>query len=365
VKDDELESQIEKSLEALQPFPPRNPVAAVRGRANFLRQANENNPEILHEKDYRTGNRLTSIFPIFPRKERIPVVNTLFAVVMVIAALFGGTGVTVAAAQSSLPDQTLYPVKTWSEDALLAMTVSAQTRLRYELDFSDRRVTEISDLLSAGKVVPAQVMTRLQNEQQNMLELAAGMNDPLMVQQLEQVRLRLETQLQIMTGLMARSQGSAQADLQQVRDRIQQQLQLAAIGVTDPQDFRLQVRQQQQVHSGSATRTPASGNVPQGTATQNPAGTPEFTGNGYGPGPGNGPQGSGTQMPARTPIPTGDSYGPGPGNGPQEPGGQNPSQTPFPGRNGDGTGMGGNQPTATPGQAGPGSPAFTTTGNGP
>jgi len=129
--------------------------------------------------------------------------NTLIAVVLAVVVLFGGSGVTVAAAQGSLPDQALYPVKTWSEDTLMSLTGSSQTRLQYALNFSDRRVTEMARLLAAGKSIPAGVETRLQNELDMMLELAAGMNDAQAMQQLQMIIQRAETQVQTMTTLMS------------------------------------------------------------------------------------------------------------------------------------------------------------------
>lgn len=135
--------------------------------------------------------------------------NTLFAVVLAVAALFGGTGGTVYAAQASLPDQALYPVKTWSEDVILSMTGPAQTRLNYALDFSDRRVTEMASLLYAGKPIPDGVETRLQSELDLALHLVAGMDDPQAVQQLSQIRQRANTLAQTMAGLISGAPGSA------------------------------------------------------------------------------------------------------------------------------------------------------------
>ena len=122
--------------------------------------------------------------------------NTLVAVVLAVVVLFGGSGATVAAAQGSLPDQALYPVKTWSEDTLLSLPNSAQTRLQYVLNFSDRRVEEMTRLLAAGQSIPAEVETRLQNELDQVLELVAGMDDTQAMQQLQIILQRANIQFE-------------------------------------------------------------------------------------------------------------------------------------------------------------------------
>lgn len=283
-------------FDALRTNPVRNPEAAARGRANFLQQAT-----VLGASVPRKAERRHNVFsPLFQRKER-RLMNALIAVVLAIAVFFGGTGATVYAAQDSLPDQNLYPVKLWSEDSLLSLTDSPLTRLNYILDFSDRRIAELAGLLSNGSPIPERVMTRLQDELEQVLELAASLDDPQMAQELEQIRLRAEAQLQTVTALISGAPDSSRPALVEARLRIQEQLQLAAMGQADPQGFRLQVRQRQRNRGGSGGQTPVPGNGLQGTGTQNPTGTPTLSGGGNGPGPG------GNQL-GGTPG----QYGPGP-----------------------------------------------------
>jgi hypothetical protein len=84
----------------------------------------------------------------------IPMLNTLIAMIVTITIVFGGAGATVYAAQGSLPDELLYTVKTWSEDARLSLVGSAQDKLGLTLDFTDRRVAEVARLQAAGKPIP-------------------------------------------------------------------------------------------------------------------------------------------------------------------------------------------------------------------
>jgi hypothetical protein len=364
MKDNQMVLKTEDALDVLRSVPPRNPGAAARGKTNFLQQASVMRSSVSRKQETRHNGWINTIFPVFPRKEH-RVMNAMIAVIVAVVMFFGGTGTTVYAAQASLPDQPLYPLKTWSEDTLLALTGSPRSRLNYALDFSDRRITEMAGLLSAGRSIPEMTMVRLQNELQQALELAAGMEDPQMVQGLEQIRLRAETQIQKMTVLMSQAQQSAQPALLQAQLRLQDQVRLCTLGLTDPQGFRLQVQQRQRNQDGM----------------QHPTGLPVPTRNGYGPGPGNGPQ-----TPVDTTMPTGNSNGSGSagnqptgtpgqsdsgqhspaqtpqsGNGPQGTATQEPANTPMPTGNGNGTGNGGNQPTGTPGQkdAGQYSPSQT------
>jgi hypothetical protein len=314
----EIDPKIKNALDELQNVGRRDPAAAARGRAAFLKQV-----AVSRQANQRHTRWYDNIFPLFQRKERFPMLNTVLAVVFAVAVFFGGTGGVVYAAQGSLPNQALYPVKTWSEDAVLSLTGSAQTRLNYVLDFSDRRVTEMAALLAAGKPIPDGVENRLQNELDMALQLASGMNDSLAIQQMNQIRQRAEDQLQTLITLMSGNPGSAEQTLTMAHARLQEQIQLAAMGETDMPGFRMQVQQRFQNQGDSGEPTPGTGNNPKGPGSMNPSEMPgpSATGSGNGsmspttmPGPGMnqptgtpGQYGPGSMMPDRTPQPGGGS----------------------------------------------------------
>ena len=240
--------------------------------------------------------------------------NTLIAVVLALVVCFGGTGATVYAAQDSLPDQALYPVKTWSEDAILSLTGTPQMRLDYTLEFSDRRVAEIAGLLASGKSIPEGVETRLQNELDLALKLAAGMDDSQVIQRLAQIRKRVETQMQTMTMLMSGALESADPILLRTQARLQEQIQLATLGEADPQGFRMQIQQRFQNQGDSGEQTHGTDNNPQDPGPVNPTEMPGPSGTGNGPGPGGNQTtgtpcqyGPGSHTPDRTPQPGGGS----------------------------------------------------------
>ena len=302
---DEMDSKLKNAFNDLQNIPPRDPQAAARGRANFLKQAAVLRQPVSRETNRRQNWVNSTIFPLFQRKERFPMLNSLIAVVLAVVVLFGGSGATVAAAQGSLPDQILYPLKTWSEDAVLSLTGSTQTRLQYVLDFSDRRVLEMTRLLADGKTIPAGVETRLQNELDLVLELIAGMNDTQALQQLQMIIQRADAQYQTMTMLMS---GAPQSDgplLLRAHARLQEQLQLGAMGESDMSGFRMQVRQRFQYRGGTGgTPMPGTGNTPGSSGPMNSTSMPGSggNGNGYGPGMNQPTLSPGTNQPAQMPV---------------------------------------------------------------
>lgn len=87
---DELDPQLKQMLDDLKPVPPRKPARAAHGRAQFLAES----AQPVSENAFL---RLTNQIPQF-RKERFSM-NTILAIALLFAALFGGTAGTVYAAQ--------------------------------------------------------------------------------------------------------------------------------------------------------------------------------------------------------------------------------------------------------------------------
>ncbi len=395
--EDELDGQLKNQFDRLRPVKPLNPQAVAEERAKFLAQGEQfRSLPVSEQLKPRHNGWINTIGLAFQRKERIPMLNILLVVVMAIGFVFGGAGITVYAAQDSLPDEALYGVKTWSEDTRLSWANSAQERLELTLGFTQRRVLEIGELQAAGKTVTAGVITRLHEELNTALQLAAGMDEPQMVQALEQIRLQAATQSQTIATLASAAAGGSDEDLEKLQERLREQAQMASTGQADPQGFRQQVRDRDRTsqptlapteataldageetptgkpgqggngngQGGQASKTPG-----QGAGEPNPGVTPQPTGGSYGPGeqpsttPGG--YGPGEPNPSHTPQPTGGSYGPGAGNGqPSEtpgggygPGEPNPSATSQPTGGSYGPGPGNGQPSETPGGGyGPGEP---------
>ena len=76
------------------------------------------------------------------------VVTGIGLVVIVMALLFGSAGMTAYAAQSALPGDTLYGVKTSLEQTRISMARDASVRAELYLEFAENRLEEISRLIA-------------------------------------------------------------------------------------------------------------------------------------------------------------------------------------------------------------------------
>lgn len=252
--------------------------------------------------------------------------GALGTILLIVSLIVGGSGVTVAAAQGSMPDQPLYSVKTLSEDVRTGLTINTQTRLELALEYAQRRAEEMQAMLKAGQTPSEAVQSRMQAEIDLAVRLAAGQPDKEAVRAFDQIRQQLRTQDQAFSHLGQQAGPQAEAYLTRTRTMLRDRLQLCDEGVQDPQMVRQQLRDRNRDHLFQKTGT-APAQSPSDTGSGNPwtTGTPT-PGSGYGPGPGDG---NGGNNPWTTGTPTpGSGYGPGGGDG-----GNNPwtTGTPTPG----------------------------------
>jgi len=233
------------------------------------------------------------------------------AALLIVIIILAASATTVYASRESLPGDSLYPVKMLSEDATIALAFSTESRINYEMDFADRRISEMQTLAASGVSIPLEVNDRLQNELDAILQYAAELEDTLILKLMPLLRLRSEVQLQAVDGLLTRvPEGDLPAVLQ-AQTRIREQIRLCAMGESDPQGFRMQVRQRYQYRNGS-TDSPMMQNNSNGSMLD----TPGQGGNGNAPGQGNGQQGlEGTREPGDNGI--GAGYGQPTSNGDQ------------------------------------------------
>jgi len=329
----DIDPRLMERLSQLQAAPERKPEQAERGRAAFLQQASDMVGAVTPpEKRRHNGwmHALPTIFKIQP-KEPSPMFSTLSTIVLIVSLIVGGGGVTVAAAQASQPDQPLYGVKVWSEDVRLGMTAGTQSEWKLALQYTSRRTQEIRTMIQAGLVPPAAVQTRYQNQVEQAIRLAAGFPYQQALQAVEQVRTRLQTQLQAFQQEDTQVPPLLDEARLQTRQMLQERLQWTEEGLADPAQLRERLRLMNQQHLQDPQHTPASTGEPVRTgAAGSGAGNPWTTGtptpgSSYGPGPGTGdcpdctPVGThagpgqvGNPWTTGTPTP-GSGYGPGPG----------------------------------------------------
>ena len=226
-KDFEIVSQVMKLCEVTE----RNPRAFAEGRAKFLAEAQTYPLPVSRHPERRHIEWKN----IFSRKGH-PKMATLSTLLVIFSLLFGGTGATVVAAQSSLPNQLLYGVKLASEDVRTGLTRNNQNRLDLVTNFADVRLDEILQLVAQGKSISSSVWDRLVAQYDLALSTAALSDDIQLNRDLLQIQARIAVNLEKLAGLSGNSQYNSAA--LQTLTALQNDLQLIASGLQDPGAFR-------------------------------------------------------------------------------------------------------------------------------
>jgi len=73
------------------------------------------------------------------------------ATAAIVALLFGGSIATVSASYGSLPGDTLYPVKIFTEGAQLSFTAGRENKTKMRMDFAGRRLDEVAKLVETTR----------------------------------------------------------------------------------------------------------------------------------------------------------------------------------------------------------------------
>ena len=272
---------------------------------------------------------------------------------LVLAVIFGGAGVTTVAAQSSLPNEALYPIKLLLEDAQLSLAAGPDAQIDAQLDHAQQRVREMVQLADRGAAIPADVPARLQTQLQAALQIATRLDDQPLQAALDRIQLRTQDQLREMDRL----------HLYEAAQAVTQAHDLAQLGLRDPQLFRErfghgrpddappQPRMTLRADPSHTPIGPRASLTPQPSHTPQPSRTPQLIGT---PQQHNDdPSPHSTSQPVATPVGhgSGHEYGPGP-QATAAPGGSGPQ--------GNQDGLGGNGP----GSDAPPEPAGNDNGGG-
>jgi hypothetical protein len=253
----------------------------MKARADYLGQVRALTPRVsvpLLERlnPWKAGG---SDLPNFRRRENTRMFSLVTSAILGLAAMLGAGASTVALAQGAEPGQPLYPVKTWSEDAVLALQPSADSRLTTTLGFSERRVAEIQSSLLADRGVPDLVMLRLQSQLQQAMALAVAMPDEALIPSLERIRDRARLQEQAMLQLKLASDDALQHRLLTI-SMLQAQALIAQGGIDDPTWMRLQYQAGQQFVSPTGSQ--GAGGNGQGSPSDGSQGADQGSGGGPG-----------------------------------------------------------------------------------
>jgi hypothetical protein len=269
---DPQESIIER-LRRLRRIPPRDTERAAQGRAAFLAQARQIKNQTSFRPPVSDGNKLRLIGWIytlpdfFVRKEQYLMFHRLIAVFIALAVVFGGATATAFAAQNSLPADALYPLKTLTEDFRYNLSAQMESRLELALNYAARRVGEISALSELGLPTPAQTATRLGEQIEAALNIAAGLEGSAQQQAFARIMTHLQQHEQTLAQLS--EQRPEDPVLVQARMMLQEQLRLAEQGLSDPQGVQQQLQTRAQTRPWVIQKSPQGGGSPIDDANSN------------------------------------------------------------------------------------------------
>jgi hypothetical protein len=278
---DKIDPQLLEWLDELKSVPPRDRHAASSGRARFLGQAVSIQQAETKKNRSRKGGQ-----SVFTRGERFAL-NVLVTILVIMGVLVSGTG-TVYAAQDDLPDQPLYPVKLLTEDVRLGLANNPQTEIFLLTQMTQTRVNEMTQLAEMGVTPPAKVTERFSQQIQQMLQVAATMNDKDMQATLVKLQIHLQNQTQQMekVKLKVKLNGATEAALDRVHFMLQEKIRLVDNGLNDPENFRAAVKEEKQTGQDKADKNPKPEKTPASVNGNSPG-----SNNGQGVGPQATPQG--------------------------------------------------------------------------
>jgi hypothetical protein len=272
------ETPLEDWFASLRIIPPRDPGSIQRGRQAFLAQASTLTLPVSQTQLQRLTGWIFTIIYQLKSKEYSPMMPTFASLFLVIALLFGGSSAVALAAQSSLPDQSLYQLKTLTEDLVLSSSFNNTQRLQLELNYADRRVSEVIRLREMHQRIPQATYLRFENHIDQALQLAANSESGAMTRSLIQIRERLQNQIILLPLVEV-----PDPELLRIREMIQLRIGWTEFGLAEPNAFRQQAQQrtrfnheaQSQERGAPApdfdpgTGTEANGSVSQGEGSRN------------------------------------------------------------------------------------------------
>ncbi len=162
----DIDSQLKEVLDLLRPVPDRNPDARHRSRSRFNADLDAFFPAgaayssalkapVARPEQAALRPAAPVVRPAAAARPAAWYSRPLFAYLalslLLVVAMFGGGAITVFAAGSALPGDTLYPVKLSAEQAQVSLTVSPAHQAELYLKFAQERLEEMNTLANLGQ----------------------------------------------------------------------------------------------------------------------------------------------------------------------------------------------------------------------
>ncbi|MGE5221944.1 MAG: DUF5666 domain-containing protein [Omnitrophica WOR_2 bacterium] len=221
--DDPFDPEVMELVNLLRPTPPRDPQALQRGRAQYLAELDALLDDPSPQSAWVAATRGWKTW-FLKSKEKDPMkrsfaLSTIFALLIAALLLFGGARATAVAAQGALPGDALYPVKTGLEQTQVRLTSDAARQASLYLSFAERRLDEISGLISAGRYQEiGQASQEFERHLQDALEAlqTVAVEDPSQASQLaSQITTALTRYAVELSSMLSEAPAAAQPAVQQ------------------------------------------------------------------------------------------------------------------------------------------------------
>lgn len=250
MNNNDINPNLKKQLESLQETPERDFLQSHRGKEVFLAQA----------KSLKPRQAPKSPRGVPRRRSLVPRLASILAILLIAFFSIGGT---VYAAQGSLPDDLLYPVKILTEDIQIGLESDPQDRLDLHASFANRRLAEIQAQLDAGEEVSEKDLARLEKHTEKMLQEAAKLGEQGLANALNQIQQNLQKQNQMMEKLQKQTPGHTEKGLNNAQEKIQSRLELVENGIHEPKGFREKIRNENAANPEKGNQKDKENNKPE------------------------------------------------------------------------------------------------------
>lgn len=178
-----------------------DPLLRVALSARATSSAVEPRPEFKARVGHEVQSQIRSKW-LKTQPKRAPALHwmprwAMAAVMLVFVVLLAGT-TTVAASSGSLPGDTLYPVKTATEQVQMRLTFSKAAKAKLQASLAERRVREIALLAAKGRTARVEALTaQFEAHLENIQQLAAqiGATNPQDGRRISRLRVVLYTNM--------------------------------------------------------------------------------------------------------------------------------------------------------------------------
>jgi len=240
------ESWIVQELSVLKDIPPQSLEWQKINLAKYQAELNSWSKSTSFYRRWRRINwsELLSL-PMY-RKDR-PMMSLWVAISLFLALAFGGVGATVYAAQSSLPDQALYPVKLMSEEARLVLAGDSLSQMNLNLEFANRRLDEMTQRIQTGQTPLDETEKRLESDLDDAVRNADNLTDTSQQKTaLENLKNNLTNHQAQLARLQTRANPHAVAEFTRLVAVLQLRYDLAVQGIKDPNALQQRMEQQKE-----------------------------------------------------------------------------------------------------------------------